>query len=216
MAAATVEGDEPAAERSAAAADAYGVGRLLAFSDGVFAIAITLLVLSIPVPDIPPHDPRANARLLDALLGLTPNLGGFALSFVLVGAHWMIHHRLFRQVTRIHRRLMWLNLLALLGICLVPFATTVLIRYGDTPTGAIAYASLQIAISLAYFALRVALAGQGAGSRASALLALVQLIGFVASIPLALAGDVQVAYVLWVAGFAVARAVDNRMQAVHR
>ncbi|HXM53795.1 MAG TPA: TMEM175 family protein, partial [Candidatus Dormibacteraeota bacterium] len=90
MSAPTVENDERASGEQGGATDAYGVGRLLAFSDGVFAIAITLLVLSIPVPDIP-HGlgiAEANTRLAAGLGGLVPSFAGFALSFFLVGSNW--------------------------------------------------------------------------------------------------------------------------------
>src|ERR1700730_2010910 len=128
--ASTAEGDERVHA-------SYDVGRLLAFSDGVFAIAITLLVLGIPVPNVPPGPDQA-ARLAATLSGTAGNLEGFALSFVLVGAQWISHHRILRGVTFSTARLLWLNLLLLLGICLVPFATSLLVRYGDTTTGAIA------------------------------------------------------------------------------
>jgi TMEM175 potassium channel family protein len=215
MAAPNVEGDEPIAAERGDDYDAYGVGRLLAFSDGVFAIAITLLVLSIPVPNLPPDTPDLNARLIAALRGLSGYLGGFALSFVLVGAHWMIHHRLLRRITHVERPLMWINLLILLGICLVPFATSLLVRYGETPAGAIVYAALQVGISLSYFALRTLLAEEGTGTRTSALLALVQVAGFAASIPVALV-NVEVAYAFWLAGFFLARVIEGWAGATRR
>jgi len=207
MAARTTEGDEPVA-RATAGRDGYGVGRLLAFSDGVFAIAITLLVLSIPIPDIDPAAPDLNQRLVDALRHLLPFLAGFGLSFVLVGAHWIIHHRTFRGIERADGRLLWLNLLVLLGICLVPFATSLLIRYGDAPVVTIAYAAVQVGISLAYFALRTYLAGLGGATHTSATLGLIQLSGFAISIPVALV-SVKGAYVLWLSGIAVARVLDG-------
>ena len=188
--------------------DGYDLGRLLTFSDGVFAIAITLLVLSIPVPSIPDGVPNRSALLAGRLADIIPNLSGFALSFVLVGAHWIIHHRVFRGVTRCDRVLLWLNLLLLLGICLVPFATTLLTRYGDTPTGLIVYATLQLGISVAYLVLRLYLASQKSGGYAEASLALVQVVGFAVSIPVAFV-SVQWAYVLWLAGFAAARLLDG-------
>jgi uncharacterized membrane protein len=207
MAAPGGEGDELEAGARPAGHDAYGVGRLLAFSDGVFAIAITLLVLSVPVPDVP-AGPDLNARLGDALLRLAPNLGAFAFSFLLVGAQWMIHHRLLRGVRRSDRGLMWLNLLTLLGICLVPLATTLLVRYGDQPNGCIAYASLQVGISLSYMALRLYLANLAGRGRGASLLGLVQVAGFAASIPVA-GLNVNAAYALWLGGFALARFMEG-------
>jgi uncharacterized membrane protein len=127
----TAEDDEPDVAGHAAepaAREGYDVGRLLAFSDGVFAIAITLLVLSIPVPNSTGKAAEA-AQLSGALVGQYRELLGFALSFVLVGAQWILHHQLLRRLTSCDARILWLNLLILLGICLVPF---VLARVVDT------------------------------------------------------------------------------------
>jgi len=68
----------------------------MAFSDGVFAVAITLLVFNVPVPAIAQSD--AMSRLPDALLNTAPPLLTFALSFFLVGFYWIRHHQLLRQV----------------------------------------------------------------------------------------------------------------------
>jgi uncharacterized membrane protein len=202
------EGKEPAANEQPAAYPGYDVGRLLAFSDGVFAIAITLLVLSIPVPNLPRRpDP---AQVVAALNDLVPNLIGFGLSFFLVGAQWIAHHRMLRQLTRSDNRLLWLNLLLLLGICLVPLATTLLIRYGDQPATAIAYAGLQAAIGLTFLATRAYLLGRGVVRLASLGVSLVPIAAFLISMPVALR-NVNVAYGVWVAGFVVARAIEARV-----
>lgn len=105
--------------------DEYEIGRLLAFSDGVFAIAITLLVLGIPVPDL--QNP-SNAVLTEALVRLLPNLFAFLLSFVLVGRYWSLHRQLLGALARGDRRVVALNLGLLLTICLVPFSSGLLTR----------------------------------------------------------------------------------------
>ena len=74
--------------------DGYGVSRLLALSDGVFAIAMTLLVLNIPLPRLPGNAPEEQVRR--AFFEVTPDIGVFVLSFMLVGIYWMVHHRQFR------------------------------------------------------------------------------------------------------------------------
>src|SRR5215472_9480219 len=165
--ASTFEDEEPAVATRAGqqgARKGYDIGRLLAFTDGVFAIAITLLVLSIPVPNLPAApDPSAQGALLaTALAHLVPNLTGFVVSFILVGAQWIVHHRMLRQLDFCDGALLWLNLLILLGICLVPFGTGLLVRYGDTATGAIAYAGLQVGIGVSFLAMRLYLAAHGA------------------------------------------------------
>jgi uncharacterized membrane protein len=111
------------------------VDRVVAFSDGVFAIAITLLILSIDVPDVP------DDRLSDALRDLLPFLFTYALSFVIVGLYWLAHHRLFRSLERVNRTLLWLNLLVLGVVALIPFPTELLGRYGETTLGTVVYAS---------------------------------------------------------------------------
>jgi len=77
----------------------YDISRLMAFSDGVFAVAITLLVFNVQVPAIAQND--ALSRLPAALLETAPRLLTFALSFFLVGFYWIRHHQLFRQVVSV-------------------------------------------------------------------------------------------------------------------
>jgi uncharacterized membrane protein len=111
----------------------YDIGRVLALSDGIFAIAMTLLVLSIPIPQLG-GDP-SDAQVRDAIGGLVPSLRTFALSFLLVAMYWTAHHRIFRSLTGVDGPLMWLNLVTLLMICLVPFSTSFVARYGNRAAG---------------------------------------------------------------------------------
>jgi uncharacterized membrane protein len=101
----------------------YDTNRLEAFSDGVFAIAITLLVLEIAVPHV------TDDSLASALGDEWPSFFGFGLSFVTIGIMWMNHHALFRDIERVDHVLLVLNLLLLLGVSFVPFATAVLAEY---------------------------------------------------------------------------------------
>jgi uncharacterized membrane protein len=93
------------------------VARIAAFSDGVFAIAITLLALQLEIPFGDRVDVWAGLR------DLWPSFLSFAISFAVIGAYWIAHHRLFSLVERYDRRLLWLNLLALFFIVLMPFTT---------------------------------------------------------------------------------------------
>lgn len=102
--------------------------RFESFSDGVFAFAITLLVLGVALPEIRYTSDHA---LTSALLGLWPNLIAYALSFAVIGILWQNHHALFRLVARIDRKTILLNLLLLSGIVFIPFATSTL---GSYPT----------------------------------------------------------------------------------
>jgi len=99
-------------------------GRTEAFSDGVMAIAITLLVLEIKVPAVGPHESLAHALLLE-----WPKYATFAVSFVTIGIMWINHHALFENVARVDRRLSFINLFLLMAISFVPFPTAVLGDY---------------------------------------------------------------------------------------
>jgi uncharacterized membrane protein len=103
------------------------LGRIEAFTDGVMAVAITLLVLNLEVPTVPGDE------LDDALVDLIPSLIAYLLSFVLVGRFWIIHHRLFETLRAFDSRLMTLNLAFLTLIVLVPFATELFDRYTQEP-----------------------------------------------------------------------------------
>ena len=98
-------------------------GRLEAFSDGVIAIAITLLVLQISVPD------AGAGELGDELLDQWPSYAAFGLSFVVIGIMWVSHHSMFERIATVDRRLLFLNLLLLLGIAFLPFPTALLAQY---------------------------------------------------------------------------------------
>jgi uncharacterized membrane protein len=117
--------------------EAYALGRLVALSDGVFAIAMTLLVLNVPVPQLGGSVVEPAAR--KAFSDVVPNLSTFALSFVLVGVYWMVHHRIFRNARMIDQGVLWLNLITLLLVCLVPFSTSFFSRFGSTVTATEVY-----------------------------------------------------------------------------
>jgi uncharacterized membrane protein len=121
-------------EDDEAGAQQRDVDRLLAFSDAVFAIAITLLVLSIVVPKVP------DKELGQALRDLRPQLLTYAISFAVIGRYWIAHHQMYRSLRRVDVPLLWINL-ALLGfIALLPAPTQVLGDYGNTTLGTVVYA----------------------------------------------------------------------------
>jgi uncharacterized membrane protein len=101
--------------------------RLEAFSDGVFAIAITLLVLELHVPEVD------DGRLWSALTDEWPQFAAYLTSFLIIGIMWVNHHSIFRQVRGADRLLMFLNLLLLLWTALLPFPTELVARYLDEP-----------------------------------------------------------------------------------
>jgi uncharacterized membrane protein len=97
-------------------------GRTEAFSDGVFSIAATLLVLDLKVPP-------ANGHLLSALIDAWPAYASYAVSFLTIGIIWINHYTIFGHLHRIDRPLLVLNLLLLLFVALIPFPTAVLAAY---------------------------------------------------------------------------------------
>lgn len=111
--------------------------RFEAFSDGVFAFAITLLVLGFVLPEL--HDPNSNRELALALLRMWPNLLAYALSFGVIGIMWQNHHALFRLVRAIDRTTVFLNLLLLGGTAFIPFATNALGAHPTLPAATFLY-----------------------------------------------------------------------------
>ena len=119
--------------------------RFDAASDGVFAIAATLLVLGLAVPAV-----ASEANLRSHLLALWPNFLAYALSFAVIGIMWNNHHMLFRSVERLDRTTWLLNLL-LLGItAFIPFSTAVLGAYSSWRPAAVLYGITLVAASVTY------------------------------------------------------------------
>jgi uncharacterized membrane protein len=121
-------------EAAGGEAGADALARLVFFSDAVFAIAITLLVLEIDVPRTVESD------LSRALGDLWPQFLSFALSFVVIGLFWVGHHRLFRYIVRFDDRLLWLNLALLLCIAFLPFPTALVGEHEGNRVAVVFYA----------------------------------------------------------------------------
>jgi TMEM175 potassium channel family protein len=103
--------------------------RVEAFSDGVLAIAITLLILEISVPEVRGDD------LLDALARQWPSYAAYVVSFLTIGIMWVNHHALFDHVRAVDRGLLFVNVFLLMAIAFVPFPTALLAAYLRSPDG---------------------------------------------------------------------------------
>jgi uncharacterized membrane protein len=111
----------------------FQLERLILFSDAVFAIAITLLVIELKVPELTKENLNDSA-LLHEMKDLIPHFMGFVISFVLIGVFWSIHHRLFGFVHKYSTRLIFLNMLFLFSIVLMPFSTGLFGEYSRPST----------------------------------------------------------------------------------
>jgi len=107
-----------------------GKNRIEALSDGVFAIAMTLLVLEIHLPDLPPN--ASNLQLGPALLHLWPKFLSYAVGFVSLGVYWISHHNIYHLIRRSDRVLLWLNLFFFLFAAFLPFSTSLLNAFRQT------------------------------------------------------------------------------------
>jgi len=137
---------------SPAKSDQVSTGRLESFSDGVIAVAATLLVLNItvPLPDKTPH-------LAHALGSQWPIYAAYAVSFMTIGIIWINHHAMISRLAQADRTILILNLLLLLSIAVLPFATSLIATYLKEGHGqklaAGVYAGSFLVMSLAFSAL---------------------------------------------------------------
>jgi uncharacterized membrane protein len=131
--------------------------RLEAFSDGVIAIIITIMVLELkPKPD--------EAQLTD-LKSLAPVFLGYVLSFLYVGIYWNNHHHMFHSTKHVNGRILWANLHLLFWLSLFPFTTAWMGENYDAPTPAAVYGFVLLMAAIAYYILqRAIISQQGHGS----------------------------------------------------
>src|SRR5689334_18326151 len=97
--------------------------RLEAFSDGVFAIVITLLILDIRFPDVDYN------QFGETLVALLPRILAYVMSFIIIGVYWVTHHNSMHAMRKTDRSFLWLNILLLLCVSFIPFPTSLLGRY---------------------------------------------------------------------------------------
>jgi uncharacterized membrane protein len=112
--------------------------RIVTFSDGVFAIAITLLVLNIETPEIPAN--LVAEELPGRLLDLWPKFLSYVISFLVILTYWISHHSIFSAIKGYDRKLIWLNSLFLMCVAFLPFPASLFGEYGDQPLVVAIYA----------------------------------------------------------------------------
>jgi uncharacterized membrane protein len=175
--------------------------RIVAFSDGVFAIAITLLILPLGLGD---H--LSNGQVAHALFDQWDNFLAFAISFAVIGRFWLVHHRFFGEVTAFDGRLMALNMVYLGCIVLIPFSSEVLGKYGGATASVILYSiNLALVVTLGWVmaadARRAGLTSSNEGTEREARVRAGYISAvFLISIPVALINP-HVAPYLWLALF---------------
>jgi uncharacterized membrane protein len=133
-----------------------GKGRLEAFSDGVLAIIITIMVLELKVP---------HGADLDSLLPLMPSFLSYVLSFIYVGIYWNNHHHLLHAATQVSGGVLWANLNLLFWLSLFPFATGWMGENHFAPLPSAAYGLVLLMAAISYYLLqRCIIATDGPGS----------------------------------------------------
>jgi uncharacterized membrane protein len=179
------------------------LSRVNAFTDGVMAVAITLLVLNIEVPEAEITDA---AELWRRLGDLAPDALAYAISFWLIGRFWVLHHRLFARLRAVDGRLLALNLLSLALIALMPFATSLLGRHGDLAPADVVFAGVLALAALTHRAMVVYCGRAGLEREPGALQEVGRGISiavlFLASIPVAFLSTIA-AQAIWVAAIFV-------------
>ena len=117
--------------------------RVVTFTDGVFAIIITILVLDIRIPE-----DLASSSIGDAIADIGPTFVAWVISFFITAMYWVWHRDLFNRVKHVNRDVVWLNVVYLLPVCLIPFASSVLGEYHDEPVALHLYGTVLIAATL--------------------------------------------------------------------
>ena len=119
--------------------------RLEAFSDGVMAILITIMVLELDAPE---------AVTLDSLFAVVPVLLSYILSFVYLGIYWINHHHLLRATSKVNGSILWLNLLLLFCLSLIPFATSWMDEHHQSAIPVAFYGAILLLCASAYYFLQ--------------------------------------------------------------
>jgi uncharacterized membrane protein len=120
-----------------------GLERLVAFSDGVYAFAVTLLAIDLHIPVT--HEPLRPAQLTS----LVPLIGVYALTFIVIGLFWVSHHRMFGLIARLDYTLVWLNMFVLMAVAFLPVPNATFAEYSTSPHAVLFYAGTVIVTAVA-------------------------------------------------------------------
>jgi len=135
-----------------------GVARVEAFSDGVLAIVITIMVLELTAPEEPGLKP---------LLRLWPTFLAYVLSYTYIAIYWVNHHRLFSHARTVTNSLVWSNIALLFGTSLIPFSTAYLGQHPFSRDATVLYLATLLLPSIAYFWLQLVIRRTGRQDRAA-------------------------------------------------
>src|SRR5262245_44117270 len=125
---------------------ALNKGRIEALSDGIFAIAMTLLVLELKIPDLPKE--TTQAELLLKLKEMLPHFYSYAMTFILAGVFWVFHHFTFLFIRHATRVLLWMNIIFLMFVSLLPFSTHFMADFMRHPVALMFYFGNQTLLAL--------------------------------------------------------------------
>ena len=129
-----------------------GMGRVEAFSDGVFAVAVTLLVLDLKVPAL--QNPRDVTELGRQLVALLPRFLSWLISFIIVAKFWLNHHHLLRMARYANYALIWINSIFLMSQSFIPFPTAMMGEYPSNPLAVSFFGVVMAVCSLLFMALQ--------------------------------------------------------------
>ncbi|MCJ1680968.1 TMEM175 family protein [Streptomyces sp. APSN-46.1] len=129
----------------------HETGRVEAFSDGVFAIIITILVLELKVPE------ETGSHFWHGVREQWPHYAAYVVSFLIIGVMWVNHHTIFSHLKRVDRPLLFLNLMVLMVVSVIPYTTNVLAEHlmqegGSANAAAVLYSAVTVAYALAFLA----------------------------------------------------------------
>lgn len=138
--------------------ETIGKGRVETLADGVFGIAMTLLVLQFKVPDLKPEQMD---QLWDWVIGLLPKLSAYCISFMTCGVYWVSHQVQMNYVYRSDRLFMWVNILFLMIISAIPFSAALIGEYHDSPLSIRIYCANLILAGLVLYLQKLYAEGPG-------------------------------------------------------